>query len=156
MLAFLAGNRSCHSHLLCQCTGSFSLATSIHSSAQSYHEATITQRCWHYSFYTSSDWPKFAYVTNPVPPGTRCVTYKLHPQRCSCFCSFLYFWHSTHKTHSHSFWTLRLAILLVTSPSFSCCYERNSFHTASLFAFHFSRPAYHLFFIQLGMVARFT
>ena len=49
----------------------------------------ITQ-CWDYSFYTSSGWPKFAYVTNPVPPETRCVTYKLHPpQGCSCSSFFI-------------------------------------------------------------------
>ena len=32
-----------------------------------------------------SGWPKFAYVANPIPPETRCVTYKLHSQRRSCF-----------------------------------------------------------------------
>ena len=53
------------------------------------HSPTMKQRlqqqCWDYSFYTSSGWPKFAYVTNPVPPETRHVTYKLHSQGCSCF-----------------------------------------------------------------------
>ena len=37
-------------------------------------------------FYTGSGWPKFAYVTNPVTPETRCVTYKLRSQQRSHFC----------------------------------------------------------------------
>ena len=36
------------------------------------------QQCWDYSFYTSFGWLKFAYVTNPVLPETRHVTYILH------------------------------------------------------------------------------
>ena len=36
-------------------------------------------------FYTGSGWLKFAYVTNPIPPETKYVTYKLHSQRRSCF-----------------------------------------------------------------------
>ena len=36
-------------------------------------------------FYTGSGWPKFAYVTNPVPPETRRMTNKLRSQWHSCF-----------------------------------------------------------------------
>ena len=43
------------------------------------------QQCWDYFFYTGSSWPKSAYVTNPIPPEMRSVTYKLHSQWCSCF-----------------------------------------------------------------------
>ena len=65
---------------------------------------------------------------------------------------FPYFWHSTCKTHLCSFWTLRWAILVVTCfffspflPSFWCCYERNSIHTASLSHFiSLVRPTHHL------------
>ena len=39
-------------------------------------------------FYTGSGWPKFAYVSNPVPPETRRVTYKLLSQWRSCFLFF--------------------------------------------------------------------
>ena len=37
-------------------------------------------------FYTSSGRPKFAYVTNPILPETRHMTYKLHSQWRSHFC----------------------------------------------------------------------
>ena len=49
--------------------------------------------------------------------------------------------------------------LLLSSflPSFWCCYERNSIHTASLSHFISLIPsAHHLFFTQPGMVAGFT
>ena len=54
---------------------------------------------------------------------------------------------------------LLLSFLFLPSflPSFWCCYERNSFHTALLSDFiSLVHPAHHLFFIQPGMVARFT
>ena len=61
------------SYLPCQCTGS--LSPTVKQQMQQ------KQQYLDYSFYTSSDWLKFAYVTNPVPPETRCMTYKLHSQR---------------------------------------------------------------------------
>ena len=113
------------------------------------------QQRWDYSFHTSSGWPKFAYVTNPVPPETRHVTNKLRSQGRSRFRLFLCFRHSTSKTHSRSFWTLRKVISLVTScfflSSFWCCYERIPIHTA--LSSHFIslvRPAHHLFLSSRG------
>ena len=62
------------------------LAASIHWFAQSCCESTnAPQQCLDYFFYTGFGWPKFAYVANPVPPGTRHMTYKLHFQQRSCF-----------------------------------------------------------------------
>ena len=50
------------------------------------HNSTVKQQMPHpiMLFYTGSARPKFAYVTNLVPPETRRVTYKLHCQWRSC------------------------------------------------------------------------
>ena len=77
-----ACDRSCLSHLPRQYTGLLSPTVKQQMQQQQY---------WDYSFYISSGWPKFAYVTNPVPPETRCVTYKLHSLGRSFFHFFLYF-----------------------------------------------------------------
>ena len=63
-----------YSHLLCQYNG-------LHNSAARQQNAPSPQ----YFFYTSFGWPKFAYVANPIPPETRCMTYKLHSQQRSPF-----------------------------------------------------------------------
>ena len=78
---------------------------------------------------------------------TNCTPYDAHAS------FFLYFQYSTCKTYLCHFRTLRLAILLITS----CCYERNSIHTASLSYFiSLIHSAHHLFFMQPWTVAEFT
>ena len=71
---------------------------------------------------------------------------------------FLYFWYSTHQDTFMlvlNFEVGHFARHLLLS-SFWCCYERYSFHTASLSNFiSLVHPAHHLFFIQPGMVAGF-
>ena len=87
------------------------------------------QQCWNYFFYTSSGWPKFAYVANPVPPETRHMTYELHSQRCSCFRFSILpvlYTQDTFELWGRPF----LSSLFVSF--FRCCYERNSIHTALL------------------------
>ena len=54
-------NRSCLSHLPFQYIGS--LSPTVKQQMQQ------PQQCWDYSFYTSSGWPEFVYVTNPCPTG---------------------------------------------------------------------------------------
>ena len=54
---------------------------------------------------------------------------------------FLYFQHSTHKTHSHSFWTLRQAISLVTSCFFPFGVAMKGIHSTQL--------RYHISFLSL-------
>ena len=80
------------SYLPCQYTGSLNPTVKQQMQQQ--------QQCWDYSFYTSSGWPKFAYVTNPVPPEIRSVTYKLHFQGHSCFRFFLS--STLHARHIHA------------------------------------------------------
>ena len=140
-----ACDRSCLSHLPRQFTDSLS------STAK--QQMQQKQQCWDYSFYTSFGWPKFAYVTKPVPPETRRVTYKLHSQGRSCFRFFLYF--TPHARH------ISLVTFYIFLSSFWCCYKRKSFQTASLSHFiSLVRPAHHLFFvfffIQPGTVGWFT
>ena len=63
-------------------------AASIHLSALSNCQTskTATTLCfWHSSFYSSSGWLKFAYVTNLVSPEMRQVIYKSHLQELPCF-----------------------------------------------------------------------
>ena len=116
-------------------------------------------QCWDYSFYTSSGWLKFAYVTNPVPPKASRMTYKLHSQGHSTF-RFFYTSGTPHAKHIRArferwgrpFRSSLLAFFFL--PSFWCWYERNSIHTASLSYFiSLFRPAHHLFFYPTGMAA---
>ena len=108
-------------------------------------------------FYTSSSWPKFAYVANPVPPETRRVTYKLLSQRRSCFC-FLYTSGTIRARHIRAIlelwgWPFYSSLLYF----FRGCYERNCINIASLS--HFISPvhtAHNLFFIKPWMVAELT
>ena len=114
------------------------------------------KQCWDYSFYTSSGWPKFTYITKPVPPETRCVTYKCPPKEAHA--SIFFFTSGTpHARHIHAhfeLWGRPFPSSLLASFCLSscwCCYERNSIHTASLSHFIFLiRPVHHLFFYLAG------
>ena len=133
---------------------SFSLAASIHWLVQSYSEATNATTTMLILLLLYQFWLAEIYICHKPRP-TRDETRDLQialPRTLMFpffFLFFLYFRYSTHKTRS--FWTLRLAISLVTScfflSSFWCCYERNSFLTASLSHFiSLVCPAHHLFF----------
>ena len=108
------------------------------------------QQCWDYSFYNSSGWPKFAYVTNPVPPETWRVNYKLHPQGCSCFQVFFYTSGTLHARHIYAhfeLWGRLFCSSFLVSFFLWCCYERNSFCTALLsHLIYLVHPAHHLLF----------
>ena len=123
---------SCLSHLPRQYTGSLSVNVKQQMQQQQ-------QQCWDYLFYTSSGWLKFAYVTNPVPPEIRCITYKLHPQGCSCFCffsilpalhtqdTFVLVWNFEVGHFAHHFLLLSFFLLVLLwkefiSHSFLCCH----------------------------------
>ena len=155
-----ACKQSCLSHLPCQYTGLLSPPVKQQMQQQ--------QQCWDYSFSTSSGWPKFTYVTNPVTPETRCMTYILYPQGRSCFCFFLYFYttwdwtytsgtlHAGHFCTHFQLWgrpfhSSLLAFFFL--PSSWCCYEKNSFHTASFSCFiSLVCSAHHLFLSSRGQL----
>ena len=138
---------------------SFSLAMSIHSFAQSYCEATyatIMQRLLLlYRFWLAEicicHKPRQRQDARP----TNCTSKDAH---ASVFSILL-------TSHTQDTFVLvlnfgvghfaRHFLLLYFFPLY--CYERNSFHTASLSHFiSLIRLAHHLFFIQPGTVARFA
>ena len=109
-------------------------------------------------FYTGFGWPKFAYVANPVPPETRCVTYKLHSQRRSRFrFSILPVLYTQDIRAILELWGRPFCSSLLVS-FFRCCYERNSIRAASLSHFislvHLVLQLF--FFIQPCTIAEFT
>ena len=72
MLAFPAGNRSYLFHLSHQYTSSVFFTRHVNTlvcSVLLWSNNATTQQCWDYSFYTSSNWPKF------------CICHKPHPTR---------------------------------------------------------------------------
>ena len=106
------------------------------------------QQCWDYSFYTSSCRPKFAYVTNPVPPETRHVTNKLHSQGCSCFYFYLYFRHSTCKTQ---LWETPFCSSLLASSFRLVLLRKELIPHSFIVTFHSYRSsAHHLFLSSRG------
>ena len=150
MLAFLVGNWSCLSHLSRQYTGSVFFTRHFNTlvcSVLLWSNNATTQQCWDYSFYTSSGWAKFAYVTNHVLLETRRVIYKLHPQGCTCFCFFYTFGtpHARHVRGHFELWGKPFRSSLLASfflPSFLLVLLWKEFIPHSfVFTFHFSRSS---------------
>ena len=108
-------------------------------------------------FYTSSGWLKFAYVTNPILPETRHVTYKLHSHRHSCFhfSIFPILYMQDTFTPFSNFEVGHLAYTFLFL-SFGVAMKGIQFtHSLSHFI-SLVHLAHHLFFIQPWTVAEFT
>ena len=146
---------------------SFSLAVSIHWFAQSYCEAinvtttTMVRLLLLYLFWLA----EICICHWLCPTRDETCDLQIAPPRMLMLPFFFFFFYASGTPHTRhicvrfELWSRPFCSSLLSSflPSFWCCNERNSFHTALLSHFiSLIRLAHHQFFIQLGTVAGFT